>query len=754
MSSPYRDQVSAALNAIRILSPTAYSWFGRRSQPLPRALRAQLDAQGAAECLTVGLHHQLYADFYTLGGAAPVTDSLAKPGPGPIEEHTRLLSRANCGTRYWDRGWTIVELPATGLVTAAKGGFRLLADFTNVEPTPGTQAIGRTVALRFPKEELATSPGYYIAAGGDSLAGEGADLFRLYWNISADDAVWLMRHLTAALADADVAFRFKTLRDPSAYRRADAAVLYFRRADAEAVGGIVDALYPRLPVGLNPPVPALTLRLAPGLGFAEDPGGAQSFGLHRCRLVAEGAVRALQSGAVSVRERLEIVETRFLEEGIPLDRPYLNAQSPDLLFSFSPRRLRRSRGTAHGHGFDRQACVVAAVETGRALCRDAYWHSGVCNWAGVIPDPNAETEASATSECSTLGPDLYSGTGGIALFLAQLHALAPSVELRRTALGAIRHALMRANAQAPNLRFGLYTGWSGIALAAVRVSRLLHHEETLAGARELARRLLGRAARGLRRESDLLSGKAGAIVSLLLLWREFGWSEARDVAVRLGRQLLRDASKTAAGYSWASVDIPRRRNLTGLSHGAAGVGLALLELSAAVEEEPFRAAAIRAFEYERHHFVPNAGNWPDFRQPGSSTWPVFATAWCNGAPGIGLSRLRAWRILQGGVYREEAATAFETTRTAVRRALDARDPGFCLCHGLAGNADVLLEATGLLGEGWSGGLIEEAAARAVAPPGTPGLMLGQAGVGYFYLRVADPRAVPTVLLVAPGWLGG
>jgi lantibiotic biosynthesis protein len=106
------------------------------------------------------------------------------------------------------------------------------------------------------------------------------------------------------------------------------------------------------------------------------------------------------------------------------------------------------------------------------------------------------------------------------------------------------------------------------------------------------------------------------------------------------------------------------------------------------------------------------------------------------------------------VCREEAATAFETTRTAVRRALDARDPGFCLCHGLAGNADVLLEATGLLGEGWPGGLIEEAAARAVAPPGTPGLMLGQAGVGYFYLRAADPRAVPTVLLVAPGWLGG
>ena len=612
MSSPYRDQVAAALNGIRILSPTAYSWFGRRSQPLPPARRARLDAQGAAECLTVGLQHQLYADFYTLGGAAPVTDSLAKPGPGPIEEHTRRLSGANCGTGYWDRGWTIVGLPAPGLVTAAKGGLRLLADFANVEPTPGAQAIGRTVALRFSKEEMATSPGYYIAAGGDSQAGESADLFRLYWNISADDAVWLMRHLTAALTRAEVAFRFKTLRDPSAYRRADAAVLYFRRADADAVGGIVDALYPKLPIGLKLAVPALTLSLAPGLGFAEDPGGAHSFGLHRCRLVAEAAVRAHQSGTVSVRERLEIVESRFLEEGILLDRPYLKAQSPELCFSIGARRSQRSRGTARR--FDQQGCLAAAVETGRALCRDAFWHRDVCNWAGVTPDPNAETEASATSECSTLGPDLYSGTGGIALFLAQLYAAAPSVELRRTALGAIRHALLRANAPAPHLRFGLYTGWSGIALAAVRVGRLLHHEETLAGARELARRLMGRTAPGLGRESDLLSGKAGVIVSLLLLWREFGWPEARDVAVRLGHQLLRDARKTAAGYSWASVNIPGRRNLTGLSHGSAGVGLALLELAATVEEAPFRAAAIRAFDYERRYFDPDTGNWRDFRQ--------------------------------------------------------------------------------------------------------------------------------------------
>ena len=752
MSSAYRDQVAAAVDAVRILSPTAYSWFGRRSQPLPPDRRARLDARAAAECLTVGLQHQLYADFYTLGGPTPVTDSLAKPGPGPIEEHTRQLSGANCGTGYWDRGWTIVELPARGVVSAAKRGLRLLADLGDVKSEPNAAAIGKSVALRFPKEEIATSPGYYIAAGGDLLSEEVAHLYRLYWNLSEDDSVWLMHHVTSALVRARVAFRFKTLKDPSAYRRADAAVLYFRRSDSEAIERVVQALYSKLPFGPRPAVPALTLRVAPGLGFAEDPGGTQSFGLHRCRLVAEGLVHAHLRGAISIRERLEVVEARFLERGILLDRPYLNPKSTEPRFSSVTPRSRQPRGTALRGGFDRKACLAAAVETGRALCRDAYWHHDLCNWAGITPDPNADTEALATSECRTLGPDLYSGTGGIALFLAQLNAAVPSVELRRTALAAMRHALVCASDPPPHLRFGLYTGWSGITLAALRVGRLLRDDDTLAGAYELARRLVSRVARGAKRESDLLSGRAGEIIGLLLLWREFGWSEALDVAIRLGHQLLRGARNAATGYSWASVNIPRKRNLTGLSHGTAGVGLALLELGAASGDTQFRAAAIRAFEYERHHFDPNAQNWPDFRQAGSGRSRVFASAWCNGAPGIALSRLRAWRILHDEVSREEAVIAFQTTRGLVRRALDARDPGFSLCHGLAGNADVLLEATGLLGEEWSGSLIEEVAAHASPPPGTPGLMLGQAGVGYFYLRVADPRAVPTVLLIAPDWL--
>jgi len=45
---------------------------------------------------------------------------------------------------------------------------------------------------------------------------------------------------------------------------------------------------------------------------------------------------------------------------------------------------------------------------------------------------------------AALGPELYGGTSGIAIFLAQLFALTGELELRRTAEGAIRQALAQA----------------------------------------------------------------------------------------------------------------------------------------------------------------------------------------------------------------------------------------------------------------------------------------------------------------------
>ena len=69
----------------------------------------------------------------------------------------------------------------------------------------------------------------------------------------------------------------------------------------------------------------MTLPLAPGVAFAEDPGGGESFGEHRCLLLAEAVVTAAERGLGGAEDRLEVVRERFAEAGTTLDAPYLGS---------------------------------------------------------------------------------------------------------------------------------------------------------------------------------------------------------------------------------------------------------------------------------------------------------------------------------------------------------------------------------------------------------------------------------------------
>lgn len=126
------------------------------------------------------------------------------------------------------------------------------------------------------------------------------------------------------------------------------------------------------------------------------------------------------------------------------------------------------------------------------------------------------------------------------------------------------------------------------------------------------------------------------------------------------------------------------KNLTGFSHGTAGIGWALLELHQASGDERFLQAALDAFAYERTHFNVEQGNWPDFRRLPAS----YMSAWCHGAAGIGLSRVRAWEILRHETLFSEATVALNTVVADLPSLGNSS-----LCHGTAGNADILIYAS-------------------------------------------------------------
>jgi lantibiotic biosynthesis protein len=82
--------------------------------------------------------------------------------------------------------------------------------------------------------------------------------------------------------------------------------------------------------------------------------------------------------------------------------------------------------------------------------------------------------------------------------------------------------------------------------------------------------------------------------------------------------------------------------LTGLAHGGSGYAFALLELYSVAQDPVFLKTGRGAFGYEDELFDSVSGNWPDLRPFNSGNEASrFVTAWCHGAAGIGLARLRA-----------------------------------------------------------------------------------------------------------------
>jgi lantibiotic biosynthesis protein len=112
--------------------------------------------------------------------------------------------------------------------------------------------------------------------------------------------------------------------------------------------------------------------------------------------------------------------------------------------------------------------------------------------------------------------------------------------------------------------------------------------------------------------------------------------------------------------------------------------------------------------------------------------------------------------------KDEAITALQTTLETVERTLRHGVGNFSLCHGLAGNAEVLLHGYQVLGEdqarlfelahdvAYDG--IEKYTTRGPSWPcgtgggETPSLMLGLAGIGHFYLLLHD-TLTPSILIL-------
>jgi type 2 lantibiotic biosynthesis protein LanM len=418
---------------------------------------------------------------------------------------------------------------------------------------------------------------------------------------------------------------------------------------------------------------------------------------------------------------------------------------------------------------DREQLLTLANAVGKRLYELAMQNETGASWLCVGPlDESTWTLVPS-------GTDLYSGTTGIALFLAYLGAVsgdpAPTLLARRavTSLRAeFRESLATLQDEEGMASFptvGAFVGLPSVIYLLTHLGVLWDEPDLLDEAADLVDRLPPLISGDI--YLDVLQGSAGCILALLGLHDVRPSPGILETAIRCGDRLLATAQPMPHGTAWATLkDEPP---LGGLSHGTAGFALSLLQLSARSGEARFRGCALSALEYDRSLFVPNRNNWADLRVlpsrkrepdhgdesvPGSA--PAFTVAWCHGAPGIGLARLGALDRLDDARVRDEIDVALSATKQY----------GFAmnhsLCHGALGNIELLLAAVQVLGRPEDHEALERAQAVVVGsieangfmtgvPLGmeTPDFMTGLAGIGYELLRLAEPGKVPSALLLAP-----
>jgi lantibiotic biosynthesis protein len=421
----------------------------------------------------------------------------------------------------------------------------------------------------------------------------------------------------------------------------------------------------------------------------------------------------------------------------------------------------------------RVALLNAATRIGRELCSKAYWHGGRCNWVGRSPREATESGMPLTPTVTALGPDLYAGTAGIALFLAELFAKARLDEVGMTARGAIQHALWRASDPHGDLRKGFYNGCVGVAYAATRVGTLTDDESLVKAGVRLASRAAS--SPGNRNLLDVMSGNAGVIAPLLRLSSLAGGERLQEPTIALAEELATTANKTDRTWSWendrACGPGGGPTPLCGFSHGASGIGLALIETGVQNSRHDLIQGGLAAFAYEDRLYDPEHENWPDLRElraqsddPRGPMQAGFMIAWCHGAAGIGLARLRAARLLPE--YGAHLHVGTERAINATLKYLQALPEGVDAspCHGRAGVAETLLYATEVLGDPSYAEQVAQMWNRLVRARGpdapwpcgvasgrnNPSLMLGDAGIGYGLLRAADPYSIPSVLVIEAG----
>jgi hypothetical protein len=312
---PFDQQLRNIVAAVAFVSPQHARLTSSNGAQRDVAVAGERNAFG-------GLAVALYADHYCL---------LPAPSDPPANETAAAflagLRAANpVAARYQD-GWTVMRADANGVWITDAAQQPRFAALNEIVPLAGAIAPGLPVRL-VPQRDFVTAPaGHFVIMGRPGFDPQTGRQIRFYWNLAPQGAAAFLREIGTRLERRRIPFQAKVPVDPVRYARTDCGVLYLNDEDVEAVRDAIAETYQVLRPNLRPTVPLFTREIAPGLAFAESPPTRDSFGMHRCGLIAEGLLAAEARGVRVEEARLALLREHLTAYGLDLDRLERNPTS-------------------------------------------------------------------------------------------------------------------------------------------------------------------------------------------------------------------------------------------------------------------------------------------------------------------------------------------------------------------------------------------------------------------------------------------
>ncbi|WP_306350412.1 type 2 lanthipeptide synthetase LanM [Flavobacterium sp. '19STA2R22 D10 B1'] len=282
---------------------------------------------------------------------------------------------------------------------------------------------------------------------------------------------------------------------------------------------------------------------------------------------------------------------------------------------------------------------------------------------------------------NTLGTGFYEGNLGMSYFFNLFGKLTDDRQFEKDGIQIIESEIKRSLSENYNVDISMATGLAGLIYSLLKLPKnkgiqlalpiiaLIEREDIIND-----------------KKYDIMSGTAGLLLVLSSLYKTTQSKEVLDLMILIGDHLVKESIiDPSSGFrTWQSELF--NKPMTGFSHGVSGIGCALLALYECTENEEYKNLFYEALAFENFHKNNTLSNWQDLRENNGSC----KTAWCHGAPGIGLARLYAYKILKDPCLLEDIERAIVGTKNDLQNETDF------YCCGNTGKIDFLIEASRIL----------------------------------------------------------